>query len=428
MVEEQKTESGQTVIASEDIGVVWVQSEAEKLGYRNGDPKWANFGQGEPEVGKLEGGKPRIKEFKIHPEDNRYGPVNGMEELRTSIADYYNRLYRQKMKSQYTFKNVSIAMGGRAALSRIFAILAPGRMGFRIPEYPAYHDLMNLHEDKITPVCIATKKENNFSILPCEFQETLCNEQLDTFLFSNPCNPTGHVLRDTELLIYVESAKRMGCMLIVDEFYSHYIYENSASSINSVSASAFIDDVNTENVLIVDGLTKSFRYPGWRLAWVLGPEKIIEELGRVGSAIDGGPSMPVQRAALPLFKNSFVDTEMPALRKTFSRKQNLMKHMLHANGIECSADANGTFYVWGNISKLPYPINDSSVFFREALKRKVITVPGYLFDIHCGKQTTDSDFNHYIRFSFGPDEENLVMGLDRITELINSFTIDDSQR
>lgn len=405
MAEGIKTESGQATIASENIGVVWVQSEAEKLGYHSGNSEWANFGQGEPEVGELKGGKPRIKEFQIQPDDNRYGPVNGMEELRTNIADYYNRLYRGTMKSQYTFKNVSIAMGGRAALSRIFTIVAPGRMGFRIPEYPAYHDLINLHLDKITPVCIATKKENNFSILPCEFQEALCNEQLNTFLFSNPCNPTGHVFRDSELLIYIESAKREGCLLIIDEFYSHYIYENSGPALKSVSAAAFIDDVNTENVLIVDGLTKSFRYPGWRLAWVIGPEKTIEQLGRAGSAIDGGPSMPVQRAAIPLFKNSFVDREMPALRETFSRKQNLMIKALHANGIECSADTNGTFYVWGNISKLPYPINSGTVFFREALKRKVITVPGYLFDIHCGKQTEESDFNNYIRFSFGPDEK-----------------------
>ena len=151
-------------------------------------------------------------------------------------------------------------------------------------------------------------------------------------------------------------------------------------------------------------------------------EPIIEKLGRAASAIDGGPSLPIQRAALQLFEPRCVDIETKALRKVFSRKQNIMLQSLRKNGILCSSDANSTFYLWADISKLPSPINYSDSFFKEALKYKVITVPGYMFDIHPSQEQKDSEFNQYIRFSFGPTEENIQMGLERITQLIKSYS------
>lgn len=127
----------------EDIGVVWVVDEATKLGYYNGNPEWANLGQGEPEVGQLPEGSPRINHIQIEQEDDRYGPLNGLYALRQTIATHYNRLYRFHKKSKYKAENVSIAMGGRLMLSRIFAIMGKVKLGYKIPEYPAYQDLIN---------------------------------------------------------------------------------------------------------------------------------------------------------------------------------------------------------------------------------------------------------------------------------------------
>jgi N-succinyldiaminopimelate aminotransferase len=96
---------------------------------------------------------------------------------------------------------------------------------------------------------------------------------------------------------------------------------------------------------------------------------------------------------------------------------------LRKNGMDCSVDANSTFYIWADISKLPSPLHDSVSFFKEALNHKVIAVPGYLFDIRPGKAKGNSAFNQYMRFSFGPTEKEMMMGLARITELIKSFRI-----
>jgi aspartate/methionine/tyrosine aminotransferase len=68
--------------------------------------------------------------------------------------------------------------------------------------------------------------------------------------------------------------------------------------LEAVSVANYIDDVNKDQVIIIDGLTKSFRYPGWRL----GPKGVIENINRAASAIDGGPSQPIQRAALQVLE------------------------------------------------------------------------------------------------------------------------------
>lgn len=419
---EQKIKQKNIFNDIKDIGVIWVMDEAAKLGFYNGNEEWANLGQGEPEVGELKGGTARILEFNIKPNDDRYGPTNGTNELRKAIADYYNRLYRKDKVSQYTANNVSIAMGGRMALTRIFNSIGAIRLGYKVPEYPAYEDMLNYQLNRITPVCIPTKKENNHSIPSAEFAQAITEYDLNAFLFSNPCNPTGHVIKDEELNAYIAISKEKNCTLIIDEMYSHFIYDNQNPSGSGVSSAEFVTDVNLDSILIVDGLTKSFRYPGWRLAWILGPEHIIEKLGRAASAIDGGPSVPIQRAALQLFKPQCVDIETKALREVFSGKQNIMLRLLRENGMICSSDSNSTFYIWADISKLPSPINYSDSFFKEALKLKVITVPGYMFDIHPAQEQKDSEFNQYIRFSFGPTEENIQMGLERITQLIKLYS------
>ena len=268
------------------MGVIWVVAEAHKRGFWNGNPDWCNLGQGQPEIGEMEGAPDRLRSVVIEPEDQAYGPINGTDEMRQAVADHYNRYYRRD-KKPYTVANVGIAQGGRLMLSRVFGAVQ-GRMGYQVPDYTAYQDMMDYAASRLEPVLIPTIEENNFSIPATEFAEAA--RTLDSFLISNPCNPTGHVIQGGELASYCETARREGCTLIMDEFYSHFIYEGEQPGSGPVSSAEFVDDPDTDPILVIDGLTKSFRYPGWRVGWVLGPPEVIETLGRAASAIDGGPS------------------------------------------------------------------------------------------------------------------------------------------
>src|SRR5262245_6032053 len=110
-------------------GVIYVTSEATKLGFSSNSPDWCNLGQGQPETGELPGAPPRVHELVIAADDQEYAPVAGVWELREAIADLYNRLYRRGMPSRYSAENVCVSGGGRAALTRAAASLGAINLG-----------------------------------------------------------------------------------------------------------------------------------------------------------------------------------------------------------------------------------------------------------------------------------------------------------
>lgn len=402
------------------MGVIQIVAEATLLGFWNGDPDWCNLGQGQPEVGEIDGAPARIDTINLEADDHAYGPISGTDALRQRIADHYNRLYRSAKRSQYTAENVTVAGGGRAALSRIFASIDAVDVGYQVPDYAAFEDLIGYHEHRLTPTLIPTPGENGFVLASSDLIHELRSRGLGAFVFSNPCNPTGRVIKGDELASYVRATREERVTIVFDEFYSHFVYEPDGRPADGpVSAAAFVDDVNQDPVVIVDGLTKNFRYPGWRLGWTLGPKTMVDALGRAGSALDGGPSRIVQRAAMQALEPIQADQETRAVRRVFARKRNLMVEHLRRMGITCGHDPEGTFYVWGSVAELPPPLNDGQTFFRRALQRKVITAPGVLFDINpAGRRRRQSPFMSWVRFSFGPTMANIEEGLGRLRAMI----------
>src|SRR6266545_1896977 len=71
-------------------GVIYVTTEAGRLGFDPNDPNWCNLGQGMPEAGPLPGAPPRHDHVTIAAEDQEYSPIAGLWELREAIADLYN--------------------------------------------------------------------------------------------------------------------------------------------------------------------------------------------------------------------------------------------------------------------------------------------------------------------------------------------------
>lgn len=404
------------------MGVIYVVHEASKRGFRNLHPDWCNLGQGQPEVGEMKGAPARLSSLKIDPSDLAYGPVGGIDDLRQVVADYYNRLYRRGKKSQYRKENVAIAAGGRLVLSRLVAALGACRLGHLVPDYTAYEDLFDYHLHRVEPVPMVTGPETGFHLSPAQLAEIVERDKLQALLFSNPCNPTGNVVQGDDLAAYVKLARDRNTWLLLDEFYSHFIYkEDGAPGDGGVSGAEFVEDVDRDPVVLVDGLTKSFRYPGLRVGWVVGPPEIVENVARAASAIDGGPPTVVQRAAVEILEPARADQETAALREQFAIKRATMIDALQDMGIEIGGASRGTFYLWGSVRNLPAPLNDADAFFLRGLDEKVMTVPGRFFDVNPGRQRTQSYIDPtWVRFSFGPPLDNVELGLDRLRRVVAS--------
>ena len=402
-------------------GVIFVTTEATKLGFSTTDPEWCNLGQGMPETGDLPGAPARIHAVKIAPDDQEYAPVAGLWELREAVAALYNRLYRKGMPSQYTAENVSISGGGRAALTRAAASLGSINLGHFLPDYTAYEELLDIFK-AFTSIPILLEGDKGYSFTSEDLKREILGRGLSALLMSNPCNPTGKLVEGEELERWVSIARELDCTLLLDEFYSHYIYRGRPGVLPVESAARYVKDVDKDPVVIFDGFTKNWRYPGWRITWALGPKSVIERFASAGSFLDGGGSKPLQRAAIPLFDEDYVVKETMAIQRTFREKRDRTLSRLERIGVRFDRVPDGTFYAWGNVANLPAPLNDGMGLFRAALTKKVIVVPGEFFDVNPGKrrQGRASRFRDYVRFSFGPSLDTVERALTRLEELVAS--------
>ena len=403
------------------MGVIWTVNEASKLGFYNGHPDWCNVGQGQPEVGAIDGAPDRIESLKLQPSDAAYGPVGGTLEVREAIADWVNRTYRKGM-SQYTAENVSFACGGRLALTRLYSIFKDGaRIAYKNPDYTAYEDYLYPLRHNCELIELRAEEKDGFTVPVERFENFMHDVRPNAFVFSNPCNPTGQVIKDEAMDRYIEAARKENCLLGADEFYATFSYnEDGSPAEKAVSALPYVKDINRDPVIVFDGLTKGFRYPGWRAGWAIGPKYLIEMINRAASAVDGGPSTMVQRGVIEELAEGHAEAELLATRKEFAVKRKMMMEGLAELGIHTPANQPlGTFYLWASIENLPGKLSDADYFFHACLQKKVITVPGHFFDVRPFRvRPTNEPYRHWVRFSYGPNRQTIKTALERIAQVI----------
>lgn len=247
-------------------------------------------------------------------------------------------------------------------------------------------------------------------------------------LTSNPRNPTGHALEDKEIEL-IQDICRDRATLIFDEFYAGYDYRRNCDGTTTSSAVNVID-VDKDDVIIIDGLTKRFRLPGWRVAWIVGPKEFVDALGSCGSYLDGGTNVAFQEAAVPMLDPPKVHKEMQALQTHFKMKRDYCLGRLKEIGFHQGDQEipDTTFYIWLDLTTLepplppnsPVEISNGLSFFDALLKENTIVVPGIFFDLNPAKRRDlfDSPCHHFVRISYGPKMEVLKKGMDGIERVV----------
>ncbi|KIY71062.1 PLP-dependent transferase [Cylindrobasidium torrendii FP15055 ss-10] len=401
-------------------GVIYCSDRAIANGFSYANAHaWANLGQGAPEVGPIPEAFERPTTISLPEDSLEYAPTTGVKALREAVANLYNDTYRQGKESQYTYENVCIVPGGRAGLSRLGAVIGDVYTSYQIPDYTAYDQMLSAFR-RLVPVPTALEHENQYKLDLKSIKKDIETQSLAVILASNPRNPTGQVIKGDELKELV-ALSRDGTTVILDEFYSWYIYPGDDEEFGkSVSSAEYVEDVNEDAAIIVDGLTKNWRLPGWRVCWVIGPRNLITALSQSGSFLDGGANHPMQLAAIPMLNPETVKAEKIALQKHFKMKRDHILKRLKHMGLPVDLPPNSTFYIWLNLESLPEPINNGLTFFEELLKEQTIVIPGIFFDINPAHRRNlfKSPCHHFVRLSFGPPLKDLDMGLDAIERVL----------
>ncbi|KAK0211786.1 pyridoxal phosphate-dependent transferase [Armillaria fumosa] len=401
-------------------GVIYCSDRAIANGFNYANSHdWANLGQGAPEVGPIPDAPPRPTSIPLPEDSLEYAPTTGVKALREAVANLYNDTYRKGKASQYTYENVCIVPGGRAGLSRVAAVIGDVYTSYQIPDYTAYDQVLTAFK-RLVPVPTALESSNKYRLDIEQTRKDIRTQGLAVILASNPRNPTGQVIKGNELKELV-SLSREGTTLILDEFYSWYIYSDNEKDLGkSISSAEYIQDVNEDPIVIVDGLTKNWRLPGWRVCWVLGPKNLVTALSQSGSFLDGGANHPMQLAAIPLLDPIRVKEEKIALQKHFKMKRDHVLARLHELHLDVAVPPTSTFYIWLNLEKLPEPLNNGLTFFEELLKEQTIVIPGIFFDINPAHRRNlfNSPCHSFVRLSFGPPIEDLDKGLDAMARVL----------
>ena len=224
------------------------------------------------------------------------------------------------------------------------------------PGFVAYDACVKLAGGKIVPVEL--KDENDFRMLPDNVLEKVTS-RTKAIIMNSPANPTGSVLDKGDVKGLTDIADDHNIMLISDEVYEKIIYEKNHYSPGSLS----------ENVITINGFSKTYAMTGFRIGYVSAPKTIIEELLKVHQSSSACASSLSQAAALEALTGP--QDSVGEMVTEFRRRRDLVVERLRGMGINCNKPY-GAFYVFP-------PIKNPETFIKEALKKDVVLVFGSSF-------------------------------------------------
>ena len=317
-----------------------------------------------------------------------YTSALGIRPLREAISGHYKRIYGLDIAPE----RIIVTAGGSAALLLTCALIVNRDEEILLtdPSYPCNGNFIRSFEG--IPVGIPVPAANNFQPTLADLEQHW-NERTAGALFASPANPTGTLLDDDVLSAIAAFVRQQGGQLIVDEIYHGLTYERDATT-----ALQFGDDI-----FVVQSFSKYFNMTGWRLGWLVVPERFAREVEKLAQNLFIAPSTPAQYAALAAFHPDTIAL-LENRRAEFGRRRDFLLPELEKLGFRISARPQGAFYVYADCSSLT---TDSERFARDLLEiTGVATTPGLDFGVHAPKS--------HLRFAYTNSTERLAEALGRI--------------
>ena len=215
----------------------------------------------------------------------------------------------------------------------------------------------------------------------------------------NPSNPCGKVFTREELQTIADIIIRYDGYVITDEVYEHIVYAPHKHVYISTLPGMW------ERTISCSSLSKTYSITGWRLGYVIAPERIIDRVKKVHDFLTVGAAAPLMEAATVGL--CFQDSYYEGLQAHYTHMKHLFCDGLRQSGLEFT-DPEGAYYVMLDVSK--YGVKDD-LHFCEWLAEHVGVgaVPGSCF--------FKEDVHHLIRFHFAKRDETLQAALDRLSKL-----------
>ena len=321
-----------------------------------------------------------------------YTVALGIPELRKKIAELYWHWYKVKVDPQ----RIIVTPGSSGAFILAFTGLfdVGDSVGIGSPGYPSYRQILKALS--LNTATIKALSDNKFQPVPTD----VINNKLDGLLVASPANPTGSMLNRDELEKLMAACKKKETTFISDEIYHGIEYETRAVSALEVSDDCFV----------INSFSKYFSMTGWRLGWIVVPNKHIRQFERLAQNMFICAPHISQIAALGALD---AHHELNQNVETYKTNRAMLAEQLPKLGLANFAPPDGAFYFYVDVSEY----TDNSVNFANEIldEVNVAVTPGIDFDPDRGLKA--------IRLSYACSTTDLKEGLRRLNNFMSKYRL-----
>jgi len=349
-----------------------------------------HFEIGEPDMetpqNVVQAGINAIQDKKTH-----YVPSIGLLELRKAVQDEVEttRGFRPDLEQ------VVIIPGLKPGIFfSMLSIVNPGdEVIYQDPGYPTYGSVTSFLGAK--SVLIPLLEENEFRMNPDDVKDRI-TKKTKLIVVNSPQNPTGSVMTKSELDGIAELAEKHDVFVVSDEIYSKMTYDTTHYSPTA-------RDEAKERTALLDGFSKYYAMTGWRLGYMVVPNKMAERLQDfLVSAISCTAAFTQWAGVEALTGDQSFIPEMMARFK--EKRDRIVKGLNSIPGFTCLAP-KGAFYAFPNITETKMTSQECADHL--LYKAGVAVLPGTAFGPYG---------EGYLRFSYATTLENIDDAVKKIKE------------
>ncbi|MFT5539678.1 MAG: aminotransferase [Alphaproteobacteria bacterium] len=323
----------------------------------------------------------------------KYSLPDGLPELRRAAALHHQARTGIVVDPD---KNVLITAGNIQGLNALFhAILDPGdEIIMTDPGFASHIQQIELCAGR--PVFWALDETHGWR-LDVGALEGLITDRTKAILLVTPSNPTGKVFDESELRRVGQIAKAHGLLIILDDPYCHYTYENAGRYFNLAAVPELVD-----NVAYLFTFSKAYAMSGWRIAYTIAPAPLKRELLKVHDATVICAPRISQVAALVAL------TQEPIHLKEFvrvlgERRRLICERLDRVSHVFDYVRPEGAYYIF---PKILVDHQDSVKFALRLLEEAKVTVtPGRAFG---------PSGEHHLRMAYCVPDDTINLAFDRI--------------
>lgn len=337
----------------------------------------------------------------IRADINQYAVTWGAPNFRQAIAEKANRYNHMPVEAD---KHITVTCGStEGMMSALLALINPGD---EVIIFEPYYE--NYGPD--TYLSNAAPRFVRLHPPDWHFDEAelkaAFNKRTRAIIINTPNNPTGKVFDHQELTFIAKLCQEWDVFAITDEIYEHILYDG----LQHISIASL--DGMWDQTITINSISKTYSLTGWRVGWIIAPEKQTAAIRKVHDFLTVGAAAPLQEAAVTAL--NLPDSYYKNLAKSYKQKRDRLVAILEKTGFKCWIP-QGAYYIMTDAADLITRHNqpNDDAFSRWMIEYiGVASVPGSSF------YRNPEDGKTQVRFCFCKKEETMIDAELRLEKLL----------